>query len=216
MASKQYGQLYVLGTRITLIDSTGAAVVGASSGYLTNAIAKVTVGLEYETADAITSVRGDGNLCINLPQTQTVKNGVIQDFQFCYPDPIVQKMLIGGSVLLETTEEIGYAAPRTGTEPVPDGVAVEFWTRNINNGSFATDLPYVHWVAPRMVNGRLAQNLNAEPANPMLLQVQGELQENPGWTDPYTDWDYTSTSVWQWAAVATIPDFDPPAYVAVA
>lgn len=217
MAYNQYTTLYVLGARFTYLQASGAALVGAKNGYKTNRVVQATMGLDYETTDAVTSPRGDGTNCVALPQKQTVRAGTLADLRFCVPDPIVKKFLIGGTLLMDTvdvTKEIGYAAPRVGVEQNPDGVAVEFWTRNVIGSAFATDLPYVHWLAARASAGTLAEGLALNATGPLTLQVGAELGENAAFGDPHGDWDHTSTSVWQWVETATVPDLT-PAYVAI-
>lgn len=218
MAYNQHTSLYVLGCRMTYLQPSGAALVGATSAYRTNNIVQVNLGLDYETTDAISSPRGDGTNCVALPQKQTVRAGVLSDLRFCIPDPIVKKFLIGGSLLMDSvdvTKEIGYAAPRVGVEQNPDGVAFEFWTRTVSGGVFGSDLPYIHWLAPRLTAGQLADALAHNATDPLVLPINAELHENAAWDDPFTDWTHTSTSVWQWVQTATLPTLT-PGYVAVA
>lgn len=107
-------------------------------------------------------------------------------------------------------QEIGYRAPQVGSDPNPNGISVEFWTRAIIDGSNASSLPYLHWVVP-LAKLRLDSALEASAENPMLPEFSGYSKQNPNWGDgPNTgDWPYPSDRVWQWARVATIPDLTP-------
>jgi hypothetical protein len=105
--------------------------------------------------------------------------------------------------------DIGYRAPEVGTEAVPYGVGLEFWTAAIQDGSYAANLPYLHWVLPRAkVRPSDAWALNGE--NALLPGFEGWSEQNANWgSGPADDWPYESDRVWQFARVATIPDLSP-------
>jgi hypothetical protein len=101
---------------------------------------------------------------------------------------------------------IGYAAPAVGVDPLPDGVSLELWSRAVQNGAYAAELPYFHWVIPRAYL-RPSEAWVAGGESPMLPGFEGYSNENVNWGDgPAGDWAYTSDRVWQYARVATIPD----------
>lgn len=101
---------------------------------------------------------------------------------------------------------IGYAAPAVGVDPLPDGVSLELWSRAVQNGAYAAELPYFHWVIPRAyLRPSDAWVLSGE--SPMTPAFEGYSNENVNWGDgPAGDWEYTSDRVWQYARVAAIPD----------
>lgn len=102
--------------------------------------------------------------------------------------------------------EVGYAAPTTGSEPTPNGISVEFWTRAIIDGAAASVLPYMHWVAPR-VSLTPDGTLEAGAENPLLPSFTGFGTQNANWGDgPVGDWPYISERVFQYARVASVPD----------
>lgn len=102
---------------------------------------------------------------------------------------------------------IGYRAPEVGGDPLPNGVSVELWSRAVVDGAFATDLPYIHWVIPR-ARLRLSDNLTLGAEDAMTPTFEGYEIQNPNWGDgPEGDWAYGSDRVWQYARVATVPDF---------
>lgn len=111
--------------------------------------------------------------------------------------------------------DIGYRAPEVGSEPVPNGVSLEFWTRAIQDGAFAASLPYFHWVLPRAkVRPSDAWALSGE--NPLLPAFEGWSEQNANWGDgPASDWPYESDRVWQFARVASLPALE-PGFVTVA
>lgn len=105
--------------------------------------------------------------------------------------------------------DVGYRAPEVGTEAVPNGVGLEFWTAAIQDGSYAANLPYLHWVLPRAkVRPSDAWALNGE--NALLPGFEGWSEQNANWgAGPAGDWPYESDRVWQFARVASLPDLSP-------
>lgn len=102
---------------------------------------------------------------------------------------------------------IGYRAPEVGGDPLPNGVSVELWSQAVLDGAFASDLPYIHWVIPR-ARLRLSDTLNLSAEDAMTPTFEGFEIQNPNWGDgPEGDWPYGSDRVWQYARVATTPDF---------
>jgi hypothetical protein len=105
---------------------------------------------------------------------------------------------------------IGYKAPELGITPNPNGIGLEFWTANIADGAYNSDLPYMHWTAPRATL-RLAENfvLNAESA--LTPVFQGTTAQNANWgAGPEDDWPVSvagaADRVWQFVRVASLPD----------
>lgn len=105
---------------------------------------------------------------------------------------------------------IGYKAPELGVTPNPNGIGLEFWTRDILDGASNPDLPFLHWVVPRATL-RLAENfvLNAETA--LQPSFQGTSAQNANWgAGPEDDWPVSvagaADRVWQFVRVASLPD----------
>lgn len=111
--------------------------------------------------------------------------------------------------------DVGYRAPEVGAESVPNGVSLEFWTRAIDDGAFASQLPFFHWVLPRAkVRPSDAWALSGE--NPLLPAFEGWSEQNANWgSGPAEDWPYESDRVWQFARVAAMPTLS-PGFVTVA
>lgn len=114
---------------------------------------------------------------------------------------------------------LGYKAPELGVTPNPNGIGLEFWTRDILDGASNPDLPYIHWTVPRATL-RLADNfvLNAESA--LQPVFQGTSAQNSNWgAGPEDDWPVSvagaADRVWQFVRVASIPDLS-RGYVTVA
>lgn len=104
---------------------------------------------------------------------------------------------------------IGYKAPLTGVSAHPNGISVELWTRAMQDGAAAAELPYLHWVLPR-VTMRLADNFVANGENPLTPSFQGTSAQNSNWgAGPGGDWPVSTTPadrVWQYVRTSTLPD----------
>lgn len=102
---------------------------------------------------------------------------------------------------------IGYRAPEVGGDPMPNGVSVEMWSRAVQDGAQAAELPYIHWVIPRAYL-RLSDSLSLGAENAMTPTFEGWSNQNPNWADgPEGDWAYGSDRIWQYSRVASTPDF---------
>lgn len=105
---------------------------------------------------------------------------------------------------------IGYKAPELGVTPNPNGIGLEFWTRNIVDGASNSDLPFMHWVVPRATL-RLAENFVLNAENALTPIFSGTSAQNSNWgAGPEDDWPVSvagaADRVWQFVRVATIPD----------
>lgn len=102
---------------------------------------------------------------------------------------------------------IGYRAPEVGGDPLPNGVSIELWSRAVQEGAYASELPYIHWVLAR-AHVRPSDNLNLSGEDAMTPTFEGFSTQNKNWgSGPEGDWPYGSDRVWQYARVATVPDF---------
>jgi hypothetical protein len=110
--------------------------------------------------------------------------------------------------------DIGYAAPEVGIDPNPNGISLEFWSAAIDDGAYASELPYLHWVLGRgYLRPSDAWTLSGE--DPLLPGFEGWTNQNKNWgTGPVGDWPYESGRVWQYVRVDSVPDFT-PGYVEV-
>lgn len=111
--------------------------------------------------------------------------------------------------------DIGYRAPQVGAEANPNGVGLEFWTRAIDEGAYAAQLPFFHWVLPR-AQLRPSDNWTLSGEDPLLPGFEGTCTQSQNWGNgPADDWPYESDRVWQFARVASLPDLT-PGFVTVA
>ncbi len=103
---------------------------------------------------------------------------------------------------------IGYRAPEVNTDPLPNGVAVECWTRAVVDNAFAATRPYFHWVMPR-AKLRPSENFTLSGGDPTTPQFSGTTEQNAGFGDgPVADIVFPTERVWQFCRVSSIPALD--------
>lgn len=204
------GTLFALGMRVSKLDSAGLPLVGTNFCYVSQALVKIELGLEYEDAKEVVQLNGQGIACVNYQAPYTLKRGAIGGLQICQPDPNLLAFLLGGDTISDTAtptpNQIGYRAPLTGVEELPNGISIETWSRAVIGSAFARSLPYAHWVIPQVYLTPTGNwTLAADSA--MLPEFTGYSVQNPGWgKGPNNDFLSPSDRVWQYVREATIPD----------
>ena len=212
MAYNGAGSLFALGMRFTRLGPTGAPLVGADNAYQTDALVQMQFGLEYEEGEEIIQRNGAGRICLTYKAPDSLKRATISGLQFCTPDPNVLEFLIGGEVIEDGAgNQIGYRAPEVGSEPTPNGVSVELWTRAIIEGAYAG---YFWWVFPRVFL-RPSGDWTASGSDALVPEFEGFGTQNPAWGDgPNNDWIWGSDRVWQYVQTDDFP-ITGPAFVPV-
>lgn len=146
--------------RVTKLDATGKPLVGEESTYTTKSFISFSFTPEYEDGDEFTQKNAEGAVCVTFKAADTMKR-INVTIAVCNPDPELSAMISGG-ILLGDTETLGWAAPKVGEDPVPNGVALEVWSKAIVDGKPAAENPYWHWVFPyakmRESGERVVQN----------------------------------------------------------
>jgi hypothetical protein len=99
---------------------------------------------------------------------------------------------------------VGWAAPELGTDPTPNGVSLEIWSRAIVAGKPASTNPYWRWVFP-YAQMRLSGDRTLE--NGLMANVfEGYGVGNDSWGDgPVNDWTFTTGSPYQYARTSSFP-----------
>lgn len=150
MATQDYAaSVQGVAVRITALTSTGTLSTAAGASIVTSAFTRVSFTPEYEEGDEITEKGADGTVCVTFKAPDTLKR-VNLEIAICEPDPEIHRLLGGGVLLTDGSPVIasGWASPVVGEDPVPYGVAVEVWSRAIQDGKAANTNPYFHWVFP--------------------------------------------------------------------
>jgi hypothetical protein len=208
------GSLFALGMRLTRLGADGSPLIGPENSYVTDSLVQLEIGLEYEDGNEITQRNGSGDLCLTYKAPDSLKRGTISSLQVCTPDPVILGFLTGGTIILDDDDNpIGYAAPKVGSDPLPNGVSIEFWTRGIIDGS---SQGYFWWAVPK-AKVRPSDGWTISGEDPLLPELEGTSEQNPNWGDgPDNNWIWESGSVWQYVQVDEIPvDLHPPRYVPV-
>lgn len=133
--------------RVTKLNADGTTMVGASASYVTRAVISLSMTPEYEDGDEFVQKNAGGEVCVTFKAPDTLKR-VSLEIAICNPDPEFTEMISGGALLSASGKSIGWAAPETGADATPNGVAIEMWSRAIVNGKPATSQPYWHWIFP--------------------------------------------------------------------
>lgn len=212
MAYNGAGSLFALGMRFARLAPNGAPLVGADNAYQTDSLVQMQFGLEYEEGEEIIQRNGAGRICLTYKAPDSLKRAAISGLQFCTPDPNVLEFLIGGEVIEDGDgNQIGYRAPEVGSEPTPNGVSIELWTRAIIEGAYSG---YFRWVFPRVFL-RPSGDWTASGSDAMVPEFEGFGTQNPNWGDgPTNDWDYESDRVWQYVQTEDFP-IEGPEFIAV-
>lgn len=212
MAYDGAGSLFALGMRLTRLNANGSPMVGADNAYQTDALVQMQFGLEYEEGEEIIQRNGAGRICLTYKAPDSLKRATISGLQVCTPDPNVLEFLIGGEIIEDGDgNQIGYRAPEVGSEPTPNGVSLEIWTRAIIDGAY---VGYYWWVFPRVFL-RPSGDWTASASDALVPEFEGFGTQNANWGDgPTNDWVYGSDRVWQYIETDTFP-VDGPAFIPV-
>lgn len=192
-----------LALRVTKLDAAGAPLVGTDNAWVTGQFMTMSFTPEYTEGDEIEEKNAAGEVCVYFKMPDVLKR-VTFELAICNPEPELYEMLVGGTVLENAGEAVGYAAPATGVEATPNGVSLEVWSRAIVAGKPAAVNPYFRWVFPytqmRLTGDRTLEN------GMMANTFEGWGVGNDAWGDgPVGDWDYPSDRAYQQARVSTYP-----------
>jgi hypothetical protein len=197
--------LYAVAMRVARLDSTGATPAGATNMYVTNAMAKIDHKPVIQEGEARQTVNAQGLLCVDYQEPDQYRGWDVT-IDLCAPDPELIELLAGGTLLTETGNTVGWAAPALRTVPNPNGVSLEFWTRAIIGDAPAASNPYIWWAFPRLWNLKFGDEDRSAGVDPMATQITGRAIENPNWGNgPNNDWTLASTRALQHRRTATIP-----------
>lgn len=194
MSQPDYQSLRLARIRVSKINpTTGAPLVGASNGYVSNSQIQLQVGTNITTGDTGIQKNGNGDVCASFEDSDRLKN-VTLALDLCSADAILRSFLTGGSLFTDATNSnipFGYQAPSTaGTLNVP--VCLEAWTKAWDGTQQATSVTagagsYWHWVFPWSTfvedTTTLSNGIHTFP-------LKGKSVENAAITanGPFNDW----------------------------
>lgn len=179
--------------RVCALGATGAPLVGSTSMYVTDAVTKITWQQAIEGGVELIQRNGSGNLCVLRRTPDLVKWGEVT-VEICAPDPELEWLLTGGTVLKTGTDThtVGYQEPELGLDPVPYGVSIEAWSDTEENGQEAGTNQLFHWAWPKV-------KLEKKGARSLELGVlanafEGYGYQNANWgSGPNDGWSFDST-----------------------
>lgn len=165
MAVDGAGSVFGVAMRVCRLGATGLITPGAGNMYVTDAMTEIPFGHEYADGDEVEQKNAAGRVCVSYKAPDTLKWSTF-GLTLCIPDDALEAMLSGGDVILDGANVVGFAPPAVGTEPNPNGVGIEVWTRAIVDGALASSLPYWRYVFPRVKNLKLGdQTISGDPTN---------------------------------------------------
>ena len=202
MANNCARQVQACAIRVARLDGAGVPDPGASNLYVTDALTQLGVEPVIAEGDEFEVKNACGEVCVNVKDCDRLRR-LDLTLGLCYPDPELQELLAGGTVLT-SGDAVGYAFPELGAAACPNGVSVELWTKRYDTGgSLDADFPYEWYVLPKTFwqhSTRTFEN------GPITIEFQGFAVENENWFDgPLNDWPVASTAVMQSIPTATLP-----------
>lgn len=206
MASDYASSVQGVALRVCKLGADGKPLVGTRTAIVTDAFMRFGFTSEYTAGEEIEEKAANGNVCIYYQASDVLKR-VTFSLAICDPSPELHEMLVGGNILLPSgggTDPVGYAAPSTGIDATPNGVAFEVYSRAIVGGKPAPDLPYWRWVFPyakmKMTGDRVLEN--GALANEFEGWGVGNANYGKGAAN---DWVYQTDRAFQYARSATAP-----------
>lgn len=191
--------------RVSRLDTDGSILPGENSIYTQKAFMSFQFTPEMEEGEEITEKNADGSLCYSSQERSTLKR-VSLTLAVCSPDPELEELLLGGTIFTGTDGDVlGYASPESGEVANPNGVAIEAWSRAMDqSGKPMAKNPFYHWVFPY---GAFA------PSGDRVMENGLMANEYEGWATgnaefgagPDGSWGFTTASPYQYARVATAP-----------
>lgn len=206
MATDHAASVQGVALRVARLGADQRPLVGPKSSYVTDAFMSFGFTPEYTDGEEIEEKGANGNVCIYYQAPDVLKR-VTFSLAICDPSPELHEMLIGGNILLgegEGTDPIGYAAPATGVESNPNGVAIEVFSRAIVGGRPAASLPFWRWVFPyvkmKLTGDRVLEN------GAMANEFEGWGVGNANYgRGAAGDWPHQTDRAFQYARTQTAP-----------
>jgi len=199
------GSVHALRLRIARLEPSGVPLPGPDNLLVTDALVRIAGTPVITEGDDFEQKNGSGVVCVAYKAPDSLKR-VDLAMQICTPDPRIHEMLVGGEVIIEGGEVIGYAYPEVGEEANPNGVSVEAWSRAVVDGAQAAVRPFWRHVFPRTKWVPSARTLENAV---MVPEFNGFSEQNDGWFDgPANDWPHVSNRVYQYARDDVLPDSD--------
>ena len=133
--------------RVTSLQANGSLATGASASYTTRAFISLSYSTEFEEGDELTQKNAGGEVCGTYKAPDTLKR-VTLAIALCNPDAHFMSKVAGATLLSKGGRVVGWAPPKIGENPTPNGVAIEVWSKSIEGGKPSAVDPYYHFIFP--------------------------------------------------------------------
>lgn len=150
-----YGSLQVCATRVATLAANGEPDPGPENGYVTNSLISMDIAVELADDVDLEKLNGCGDLCQSYFKQGAIKRATLSG-AFCELDLQLGNLLLGGQLARAgggAGAVFGWQAALP-TDPTPNGVSLELWTRAWDGQQQATpavlagESGWWHWVFP--------------------------------------------------------------------
>lgn len=186
-----FGSLQACAIRLAKITAAGAPDVGASNGYVSDALISLQVSVELTEGDEFEQKNGCGAICQTFKDCDRIKR-LSLSMDLCQLDANLIEFLTDADLFSSGGNPIGWQFPSV-TAACPNGVSLEVWTKAWDGTEQAVptftdpDAAYWHWVFPRTkwTMGNITMDNSI-----MVVPVTGFAEENSSITanGPFNDW----------------------------
>src|SRR5512134_2389289 len=164
--------------RVAKLNADGSAMVGATNGYVSDALVSVQFSPEYQDGAEITQDNACGDRVIDYKAPDVFRWGNIT-IQLATPDPYLTQFLSGGSTIVGAGADLGsfgFAAPDLGTL-TDNPISMELWVKRPDKvtGGLDATRPYARWAYPLIKNLRIGDHTHENGA--LLPQFTGRAYE---------------------------------------
>jgi hypothetical protein len=184
--------------RITLLNSCGATVTGASSAQITTGgFTQVAQTAQYDTGAEHITRRADAQLCVNEKDPDYLKRLQLT-FDLCSINPGIIANTVAGARLLTYSQSPTGTGFAIGTQGTPPHFSLEVWQDVAGQACDSSGNPlYVYNAWPNLANGKIGDyNIGLDPS-----QIQIIAESFPVWSG------WTTGNTWLGSgAVQAIPD----------
>lgn len=185
--------LHCVAIRVTALSATGTAASGSNQAmYITNNLVRIDFNPDVEAGPEISDRNAGGSLAVTFRLPDIIKR-LTMTLELIIPDPELEVILSGGNTFTSGTNVEGFQYPALLTDPTPNGLSIEAWTRAVVNGAQPTDFPYWRWAFPKVW---LRKSNRTIDINRLASVFEGFGYENPNWgAGPRNDFIYNSQRV---------------------
>lgn len=166
----KYQSVDIVAARFTRLEANGVPSPGATNLLVTTDLTQIAYTFEVEAGTRTTKKTGGGNICFTRETPDKVLGSNLT-LDLCFTDAELMELAVGATLLTDTGETVGWAAPAPDSEP-PYGVGVETWSLAWQNDQqmihpVTGAAAYLRRVWPRM---RFALSGNPTQAEGLSIQ----------------------------------------------